>query len=100
MASAEESQSRMCRSVPQMPARSTRTFTSHGPHPGSSTFVHSKPAPGATLRSARISTTPPLAPVERMARCVAGGSAADRRTEDTARSESRHIRTDEEGPDR
>src|SRR5699024_10366688 len=54
MDSAEASHAWMCRSVPQIPARSTRTVTSHGPHSGSGTSVSVRPGPGSVLSSARI----------------------------------------------
>src|SRR5699024_7497388 len=47
--------------------RSTRTFTSQGPQPGSSTSVHSSPGPGVVLRRARIEPPRPCSWSERCA---------------------------------
>src|SRR5699024_592554 len=49
----------MCRSVPQIPVRSTRTFTSDGPHSGAGTRTSDSPGPGSVLRSAVIMSPAP-----------------------------------------
>src|SRR6185295_18726856 len=51
---AQSFQSKMCRSVPQIPVRSTRIRTSLMPISGSGTCVSVRPGPGACLVRASI----------------------------------------------
>ena len=55
---AQASHASMCRSVPQMPARLTRTSTSSGPTSGSGTDVRVRPGSGRAFTSARIGRGP------------------------------------------
>src|SRR5436305_11063527 len=48
------SQEKMCRSLPQIPAFSTRIRTSEGPSSGTGTSQISNPGLGAVLQSARM----------------------------------------------
>src|SRR6476646_8418756 len=56
---AQSSHASMCRSVPQMPVRNTRIFTSPGPASGSGRSTNSRPGCAAGLYNAFISSTLP-----------------------------------------